>query len=243
MTVTIQMLGHGEVQRMLANLGPEAARATRNALNDTARDVQRDFRATLHSKFDVRKKTFIERQVFFGKEDQATKDSPIARIRMKGPGTQQSTLEKFERDKKKTALNGRIAVPARGIRTGGGHVRPDAAWAKLTPLVSLGGSYTRLRKTKDGLKRGSTFSSGTRIVGQRGTWLINLKSGYQGLVRSERGKKNRGLELLWVLKPDTDIPNPLNFVADSRKYAVIHLPTRVTQAIEHALRRMGKGVS
>jgi len=237
MTATVTVTGLEELQRGLAGAKGEIASAVRNTLNDTARDAQREFRGTLSTKFDVRKKTFIERQVYFGKEDQATKEKWSARLKIQGPSGKSATLEKFQEDKIKRAKDGRIAVPVREIRTGGGHVKPSVAWNKLTPLGTMSGRYTKLKKTKHGYKPVKELNSPTRTVGQRGTFLVTLKSSkLEALVRRRPGK-GRGIEVLWVLKKYTPIPTSLGFDQDITAMAKKHLPVRAGQAVEHALKR------
>lgn len=233
-------VGLEDIQTMLKDVAFEVPSAVRNALNDTARDIQRDTRAGLNKKFDVRKKSFIERQVYIAPEDKATRDKWSTRVQIRGPGGQTSTLEKFESVGKKVARQGRIAVPAKDFRTGGGHVKPEIALDKLLPLVQMGGQYTKLRKTKGGLVRGKTFTSKQQLVGKRGTFLVTLKgSGLEALVRRAKGQPKgwNKTEILWVFKKSVDVGKPLRFVFDATGLANRFLPVRAGEAIEAALKR------
>lgn len=234
---TFRIDGMDELQRALKRAPEELRRAARNTLNDAARDVQRDFRKTLPGKFVLKRKTFAERAIYFGREDQATKEKLEARLRIQGPGGKVSTLAKFERDPEKVGRNGRMAIPSKDIRTTGGHVAPANRFKNFLPIVQLGGAYTKLRRRRGQLVAGKTLRSGSREVGQRGSFIITTRTGVEALAR--RQKLGRGLQLLYVFRRTARIPNPLRFEQDGARFAREALPVRATQAIEHALRRAG----
>lgn len=238
--VTLTVQGIEEVQALLKGVAYEIPSAVRNTLNDTARDIQREARVGLHKKFDVKKKTFVERQIYIGPEDKATREKWSARVSVRGPGGQASTLEKFESVGKKVARQGRIAVPAKAFRTTGGHVKPEIALDKLLPLVEMSGQYTKLRKTRGGLVRGKTITSKRQLVGKRGTFLVTLKgSGLEALVRRAKGQPKgwNKTEILWVFKKSVDVGTPLRFVLDATGLAQRFMPARAVEAIEAALKR------
>lgn len=236
--------GLKELEDALAKAPQEIKRAARNALNDTARRVQADVRATLPGKFDIRKKTFINRQIKTGGDMFATKEKLEAKVALVGPAGQDSTLQKFEDrvnpGKLKKARSGTLAVPAADIRTRGGHVKPQWAWNKLTPLGTAQGRYNRISISKKrGVRykgKGRTTSSKRQIIGKRGTFVVRLKTGFDALVVRRRGG-DRGLDVKWIFKPQVSLPPSLGFQESSRGAAFKWLPIKATEAVEHAMRR------
>lgn len=231
----LKVEGLAELERALATAREEIPRAARNALNDTARAIQSDFRATLPGKFVLRRKQFAERQVYFGNEDKATKEKLEARLRIQGPAGKVSTLAKFELLGEKRAREGRLAIPARGIRSAGGHVKAGYAFKNFMPLVEMGGQYTKLRRRRGRLVAGKTLTSKAQLVGRRGSFVVTLPSGDQALVRRERG--SRAVELLYTFRPITPIPRSLEFVQDATKSANHWMPRKIAEAIDYALQR------
>lgn len=235
----IEMRGFEELARRLAQAPEEVLRATRNSLNDTARAVQSDFRATLPQKFDVKRRTYIERSIYFGAEDKATKEKLEARLSVRGPGGKPSVLNKFEADRKKLPRGGgRLAIPSHDIRTTGGHIRAGTALKNFLPIATLGGSYTQLKRRKGRLVAGKTLTTHNRLVGQRGSFIVPLKSGYEALARRRRGSK-RDIELLYVFQPQVEIPDNLAFLNDARRSAYKWAPVKLNEAVDFALRRAG----
>lgn len=232
MEVTLR--GLDELERALMAAPAEIARAARNAVNDTAREVQRGFRGTLGEKFSLTRRPFVERQVYL---TPATKQNLAATVSIQGPGGGESFLTKFEADRTKhPRRSSTLAVPAREIRERGGHVQRGLGLKSFLPLATIGGTYQKFARRKGRLVPGKVISTNTRRVGKRGTFLITLPSGTQALARRPRGGS---LELLWYFMPQTPIPTSLRFEADAMRIAEKVFPSILDDAISHALRRAG----
>lgn len=227
-----------ELRKALAAFPEEIKRASRNALNDLTRQIQKEYRTTLPGKFAIEKRVFVDRQVYIGPGDLATKDSLRTRLSIQGPGGQQSTLAKFEDGgQKRPVRSAHLAIPAKDIRAAGGHVLPQYRFKNFMPLVELSGTFTKLRRKGGKFVAGKTLNLGKRTIGQRGSFLINLKSGQTALAQRPRGAGS--LKVLYVFQTQTPIPVSLAFERDAMASAERNWQKHMSLAIEHALKRTG----
>lgn len=219
-----------EVHRALAAAPGEARRAHRNALNDTARDVQGAERDHILRAFDVRQKQYILNSVKITKEDRATTDHLKSAV---GIDPQRDILARFEKGGRRISIAGKkyLAVPSREIRSGGGHVKPAFALKRFQPFVQVSHLHA---VTLKGTER--VADRRPRLIGQHGAFFMTLDGGAKAIMQRTA---RRGLRLLYILRPSVQLPAILEFENIAKKIIPVMWPLRASQAITHALRRAG----
>ncbi len=159
------------------------------ALNRTANKFQDAARKRLGRKFELRRRTFLERGVAkISRSDRANKRRLSVRIHV---DPRVSFLEKFEKGRRKVPRGAHLAIPSREVpRTAAGVVRRN------------------LRPSALQLHR-----QGQSVKGQRRTFLVPGVGVFQRFGR----KGNTSVRLLFSFKSSAPTPRTLGFELTARR--------------------------
>lgn len=240
MDFTIQIRGTEEWQRLLRSTPGEMRRATRNLVNDLARAAQAMIRERAAGPFDVQRPAFLKRSIYIGPEDKATSEKLIARVRMHPDASSQVyTQHDISGPGTKAVRVGRnLVIPARGIRTTGGHVQRGMRFADFKPFATVGGSASLLRKRGDQLVHRGTKTLRSQVVGRKQSFFVTLRGpGLTALMQRVRGQS--APRLLYVLKPAVRLPPRFEFHRWATEGVDRSFQRLVERELANAMRRLG----
>jgi hypothetical protein len=196
--------------------------ATSLALNNVAKDVQVAERIRLREVFTIRRPQWADYGIKI--DHFASKAEPFARIAINPPGGKKGDIfGKFEDQTQKTPLGSHgIAVPVDAKRT-----KADIVQDKTRP------------------KNLHLHREGNRIVGDNGTYIVNLSDGRQLLLqRKDLGKRaakkagrgtNDRATLLFIFVPKVRITPTLRFAATAEPVVDRQWPVRWAEAFDKAM--------
>jgi len=202
----IEIRQSAEVTAALRNIGRQAPFALSLALNRTANEAQREIRRGL-SAFTLRRKEFIERTIYRGVGDKATKASPFASVRV---NPARDVLAQHEEGGQKTAKFGtNVAIPLPAVRQLAG-----------SPVIPK-----RLRP--QGLRMNEKVR---KVVTPNGTFLVRNVAG------KGRGRLNGWrTDFLYRLKPSVPLRPRLGFHRSAMKAINAHWSRLAFEAIDEAV--------
>lgn len=225
----------------LRTLGRELPRATRNTLNDLAREAQAKIRAGAAQEFNVLRPAFLNRAVYVGPGDRATTEKLIARVSLAGPAPDIYSQHDESGDGRKVVRQGRnLVIPARAIRTTGGHVARGMRFSDFKPFVTQGGAATSLRRKGGRLVGGKSTQLRGQVVGRRGAFFVTLRSsGLPALMQRQRGEASP--RLLYILKPAVTLPRRFAFHTWAEQAIAASYDAIVARELDRALKRVAEG--
>lgn len=226
-----------EIEVALRKAPREFTRAIRNALNDTARDVQRAEQASLGRSFDLRRQKFNEQRIKVAPEDKATHTRLESAVRVDPLGG--SLLGKYEEgDDREPRDSKTMPVPLPRIVDKGGHVKKGFTFASFAPFEEQGPA-SKLKRVKGKLVSAKLVTRGGQKVGRRGTFITRSTKGFAIVVQRVSRGTDKGLRVLFTFLERVDLKPQLGFVKRAKAVAPGAWQRRATEAIHHALRRAG----
>jgi len=169
----ITIRGNDEVRKALQDIGRQAPFALSLALNATANDAQSSIKASLDSRFTLRRKAFVESTIFRKRgEDFATKTKLQATIRTH---PERDFLAQHEEGGRKAAVSGtNVAIPLEAVKPNASSIVPK----RLRPSALRMNGQVRKVVTPSGtfLVRNRPGKGKGRMVGWRTEFLYKLKT-------------------------------------------------------------------
>lgn len=191
------------------------------ALNQTAKDFQKNERVRLADVFTLRRKTWAERSIKISPF--ATKQKREVRIAVDPPGGRGDILGKFETDTTKTPRGNSVAVPTEYVpRTASGVIRQGWRPSQLR------------RANGDDRARGKLYLTRTGRIKQAtgGTFLVERGGGRGTIFRRKGGE----IVPLYHLVPLVRIEPELEFHRTAEKTVQERWATNFVAAFDQAIR-------
>jgi hypothetical protein len=239
MADSVKVSGIADVQRQLSIIPGEFRRATRNALNDLARDIMRHLEGEIPRTFD-RPTRIVQRPFYFPKDAQATKEKLSAELRVKdafktrggenvldrvltphiptypanrGPKGLESYLRR-----KGLLLPGQFLMPARTMRLDRyGNVAKSAVSRMISDLGGRSDKSARYIWATLHPKSGKSIS---------GIWF-----------RSRLHKQQPGALAMLAVSDDPTYSKRFRIFDIAQRHADMRMPVHLQLAVEHAFRR------
>lgn len=232
-----QPLTNAAIARLAQRLERNATFAAVKATNTILNEAQQDLRAGIAARFQVRQTTFINNLVKRRRDDFATKDQPIGRLRIEGPQSETSnrTARILTRHEEggislpttgaDPVLGGRFALPTDVLRIAGRSERsryslknlglvpirdPEGRTYYAQGRNSIKGKLVPIRATSKGV---------VQIKGKRRVFALDPRY-HRGvstlLVYMRTGPKKDDLQLLYFGAPRVTISPRLFFLKTAR---------------------------
>ncbi|HEY9227404.1 MAG TPA: hypothetical protein VIP11_12195 [Gemmatimonadaceae bacterium] len=226
--IDIQVENGAELIATLAGFAGQIPYATALALNSTGNSAQRAVRAVLPTEFTLRRPDFIERTIYIGPDDRATKDRLACTVRVH---PQRDVLAKFEEGGEKKSTSGKsLAVPV--FRENA----PMLIIRKGDPL-SVRKLFESIEKRKGRVFKGRRKQKdGTAPINYGRVFLVHNASGTFILERQRPGPQ--GNRVLYWFRKSVPIEDRLHFVATARDAALASWDENFGAALDRAIATM-----
>jgi len=225
-----------DAERFLAAFHGQLPFVTSKAINDTAKDFQKEQLAYMGTVFTLRQPAFARRSVKI--TEWAKKTSLQAQVAMVQPGEQfgsrgRSLFAKFEAGGVKRGSESMpVAIPSENLRISPTTNIPRSLYPKNLRLLPRKGVTGMLGPTAHRTRRGVI-----QLKGKRRTFVLDPRIHQGSPVWGVYQRLNREeIQLLWVFKRVIPIPASLHFVDNARKVVSGRFSTNFSAALDYALR-------
>lgn len=214
--------------------------ALSKALNQTARDFQKEERESIEEHFSLRRKAWARQNVKIRPEDNATKKKLEAVVRLEAPGDpgRSDILGKFEEGGQKHARSGgQLAVPVISVKASPAKQRPRSyEFESVSGMMWKGNRRTFMLLGGGGGNQGIYQRVGR--IGRKRKDGVRGKGAGRRMVSEIHGRTTRdmNIRLLFKFKGAVPVDKRLKWGELSGKVAKERMTGNFEQSLAHAIK-------